>query len=306
LAEANPSTPISSAQHPHVAVMGVEQSGLLQTCVKDYRLIEDCLQENNYHYEDYYGSKKDPSQNVPKEWFVRYNKYTGITLRKALEFNDRGFVRCFLTSLKEITANNREFFYLQWGVIRKNLDEDGVEWKFVVKNEGYGYTHWRDAGVHFAGKLYDDDKPQAFTDDKIMNFISVATGTRGARTVEEMKSDKHSNYRNIQSFSWKTDLGEQFKLWHLVGNMTLAWLAGKFDDIRREYPDVSQEMLSNVQHLEISTHGIGIPWFHVRIEEIPVYNVAQKGEQEKNPNVRFAPEKPPPTTNRGLLQGVFY
>lgn len=268
--------------------MGSAQSDLLSS-VSEFRLVTDVFPLGNYTYEDHYGSKKDPSQNVPEDWFVRYNKYTGITLGKALEFSDREFVRCFLKSLQDVTTDRHQFFYVQWGVIKKNLDKDGVEWKFVVKNEGYGYSHWKESGIHFAHKLYDDRQPTAFTDDEIMNFITVAPGTRGGRTVEQLKSSKENVLRNIQSFSWQADISDQFQFWHLVGNLTLAWFAGKFDDMRREYSDISQEMLSNVQHLEISTHGLGIPWLHVRIEETPVYNMAQKGEHEKNPNVKQAP-----------------
>ena len=132
------------------------------------------------------------------------------------------------------------------------------------------------------------------TRDGDIIMVSPGTKTKGINDLDDGQRNRQiGDYMSSWSEAWgykATSYEEKCATWSKAGQVAIARLEGKLDrrkDVHTEepWPESVYRMKDNVDEqgkpgsgldeVTIYTHGKGVPWTHIRIEERPQYPVIE-------------------------------
>jgi hypothetical protein len=219
-----------------------------------------------------------------------------MNLSKALKFDDPDFVKCFMDSLQNASAEifpgeketYRYFYFLVWEIPNVEALDHRPTWKIVRSNwsaEMYNKQVGQKS-IPFQSKIQDNKQPKVMAVKGKPNHLQVLPG-------KHPKSKEDEVCKNIMNFmqDWRKRETEVKALWQHVGKIAYKWLTSNDDKaneksgteiFRSEVKKMEKKVLSNGQEpfnpkavtktgtnlgqLSINTHGLGVPWLHVRLE----------------------------------------
>jgi len=225
-------------------------------------------------------------KNSKGRW-VRECKYEGITLENALTFTDDDWCETFFQSFENMSKTHKgKFLLLEWDIYETNLSNNTVNWTLIANRGGYDPTK-----VHgdFGNVIQDDYTPVVFDNTRSkknsegrQRLVMISpgkghgTGEQGVvhRDLGEGRCVHLTNYMCSKETSKK----EKKKLWQLVGktalrrmNGTLRRYTGYFSSENGHRGEIASVDRDGHAYMCISTHGFGVPWLHVRVEDKPEY-----------------------------------
>lgn len=203
-------------------------------------------------------------------------------LQDALKFDDatpaaQHWKREFFQSLQNHEWPGKNF-YLKWNIYKAELTNTSFSWKIVMRPDDYSSKGGNHADPSKFGSRIDGAAPGIHQGGSNPDLVQVSPGN------DDDRKPRQGNDRCmfVGTYMQLTSEPEKTSLWQTCANVATKRLSGKFDRNQVMHWDkvggsqwgngVAAMDANGHTHIEINTHGGGVPWLHVRIETRPEYD----------------------------------